>query len=412
MTERPKTYEALIQPFSRRSLLRGATVLPLAAAASRCAPDTHPLDPAYEALPATREGSVFLAQFPKGPDAVEAAVDKLDFSWLRPGDSVLLKVASNSNKPHPATTAPDAVVGMARALKKRGAGRVIMADQAGIEWVRYRKEGQLAGRGTDAIMEGSGLAQAARDGGAEMHTFDSQPFEEGYFAGTQPRISHWKNPVFIPRIVNEVDHILYLPRLSSHAVTGYTMALKLAVGWMRDDARLEFHQKGASLYEKYTQVSYMPEIHRKLRGAFFYVTDLLLDIGPDVGTTVPLPEAVVLHSNHLGDADALGSALLLAFDDLAPSPLDYLGVYPEQANYWNRYLVKYWGSEAESQYEDHRPASFWNGISNDPAIRHAYVLDGEKPKSIKVNQAGTPFPPPIMNALMQYSGGIFSFDRG
>ena len=41
----------------------------------------------------------------------------------------------------------------------------------------------------------------------------------------------------IARAITEVDHLVYLPRLSSHVLTGYTHGHKIAVGWLRDDPR-------------------------------------------------------------------------------------------------------------------------------------------------------------------------------
>ena len=401
----------LVSPFSRRTLLRGAALLPVAAAASRCAPDLHATDPAFDALPATRHGQLLLGVLPHGANAVVQACNHLDFSWLRPGDSVFLKLASNSAKPHPATTAPDAVRGMVQALKDRGAGRVVVGDQAGIQWVRYRAQGQLTGRSSMDVLRENGLLAAIEAAGAEVHTFDSEPFDAGYFAATPPRISHWRNDIFLPNIINNVDHIIYMPRISAHAITGYTMALKIVVGFMRDDTRLEFHQKGASLYEKYAQISYVPQVRSKLRMVFSYASRLLLDIGPDNGTEVPLPQAIMVAGTHPADHDALTSAMLLAYDDLTPSPIDVVEPYPLQSNYWNTTLVQEWGDAAMRAYERFVPAAYWLGVAHDPAVRHAYVLDGERPHTITVRQLGGALPPPVMQALAQRDGGLFSFER-
>ncbi|MEW5852300.1 MAG: DUF362 domain-containing protein [Myxococcota bacterium] len=394
-------------------LLRGAAAVPLTAGVlSSCGDgvDYQEPSPDYEKLPRTREGNVMLAQLDKGPDSVVEVCRKLDFSWLKPGESVLLKVASNSKYQHPSTTSGDAIRGMVRFLKEKGAGRVVVADQAGIEWVRYRADSKVGA--TRSMFEQNGLMQASRDAGAEVHFFDDEPFETGYFAATPPSLSHWKGPINVPNIIRDVDHIIYMPRLSAHAVAGYTMALKVAVGWLRDDSRLEFHQKGASTYEKYTEITYTREIKERLRLVFTYASKVLLDIGPDQGTTVDLPHALILATTHPGDHDAVGSRLLTALDDMFPSPIDLFPIYPIQADYWNKYLVEYWGNEAVSKYEAFTPGAFWKGVNHDPALRHAYLLDGVRPKRITITTHGIPLPPPIMESLSTYDDGLFNVVTG
>ena len=102
---------------------------------------------------------------------------------------------------------------------------------------------------------------------------------------------------------------------------------------------------------------------------------------------------------------------MLAVDDLTPSPLDLVPVYPEMADCWNHFLVEYWGEEATRAYERHRPASFWQGVRHDPAIRHAYVLDGERPRQITVTADGTPLPPPIQSSVDRFDSGLLKFVR-
>ena len=100
--------------------------------------------------------------------------------------------------------------------------------------------------------------------------------------------------------------------MSAHAITGYTMALKIAVGWMRDDTRLEFHRDGARLCAKYAEVSHLAEIRARLRGAFFFVTKMQLDVGPDFGTVVPMAavQRAVPFNNRIDEYTVRGDANL------------------------------------------------------------------------------------------------------
>src|SRR5262245_14536642 len=89
------------------------------------------------------EGAVLLGLYAgDGAEALGLAAKRLDFSWLKPGDSVLIKVACNSHHTHPSTTSPSGVAGLVAELKARGAGRVIVADQSGVEWVRNSARGR------------------------------------------------------------------------------------------------------------------------------------------------------------------------------------------------------------------------------------------------------------------------------
>ena len=118
---------------------------------------------------------VRLGFFPQARGPIEAGVDEVlagvDWSWLKPGDSVFVKLACNSGEVHPATTSPAAVRAMVRALKDRGAGRVVVGDQSGVASVRLIKDGRRSGS-TRELFQRNGLYQAIVDSGAEVHCFE------------------------------------------------------------------------------------------------------------------------------------------------------------------------------------------------------------------------------------------------
>jgi len=63
--------------------------------------------------------------------AITRAVDLAGgFDFLKPGDSVLIKVALNSPNPFPATTSPGMVSKIISLLKERGAGDVFVGDKS------------------------------------------------------------------------------------------------------------------------------------------------------------------------------------------------------------------------------------------------------------------------------------------
>ena len=184
-----------------------------------------------------------------------------DFSWLSQGDVVFIKVASNSPNRYPATTSPLAVRAMVGLLRDQGAGQVMVGDKPGVEHVYQDKKGQ---RGSSRdILTRNGLHQAAQDSGAEVHYFDEAGYE-AYFADRPEHESHWQGALMLPRILNEVDHVVLLP-VSRHVLAGSTLGLKAAVGWLRDDSRLELHRDTKSFQEKAVEINDATVLRQKLR---------------------------------------------------------------------------------------------------------------------------------------------------
>ena len=83
---------------------------------------------------------------------------------------------------------------------------------------------------TRELMNSCGVARAAEEAGAELVL----PEEEGWeaFFEDQPVCgSHWKSGIMMPKIINEVDHIVLLPRCSRHVLAGSTLGMKAADGY-------------------------------------------------------------------------------------------------------------------------------------------------------------------------------------
>ena len=79
--------------------------------------------------------------YPQFQDLVNSATD---FSWLKPGDTVLLKIALNSGNPYPMTTDPWLVRCMVALLSEKGASTILAGDQSGAEhvvWTADSKKG-------------------------------------------------------------------------------------------------------------------------------------------------------------------------------------------------------------------------------------------------------------------------------
>ncbi len=231
---------------------------------------------------------------------IENAIEKVllestnGLSWLKKGDTVLLKPTLNSNDPYPATTDPLTLKVVAELLHKKGA-KVILADQSGIEHVIQDKTGILKGS-SQKCFEDSGMNKS----GLYFNALEKRGWNSFYkFNKTKA----WTKGFYISDIVKNVDHIINLPRVSTHAQAGVTLGFKNFVGLLREDSRLEFHNSGPfkqainafaksksktlktnyvnenNFFEKITEISLATK--DKLRLTLFTATKLQTTFGPD-----------------------------------------------------------------------------------------------------------------------------------
>jgi len=379
-------------------------------------PDVADVDPPVAPDPsAVLMGLYASSAIPKAEDAVTQALKQVDFGWLKEGDSVFVKLACNSGNEHPAVTSPAAVTALCAALFEHGAGKVIVGDQAGVEGVRL-VEGEERFGSTKAFTEQNGLLAAITAAGAEPHFFDDQGYAAGYFEATPPEGDHWAEPMMVPNVVKEVDHIVYLPRLSSHILAGYTHGLKVSMGWLRDDSRFHVHHDAASLHEKYTEINYCTEIRDRLRLVLTFAESLLLDMGPDDGTIAVADPRIVIASADLANHDALTAAVLAHIDEITPKDPGVAFTYGDNANTFNSLFLSSlvqgatglpWGSGSDG-YTALVAHKYWDGIDADRALSRAYEITGGVPEQITVRLSGAALEPDLKTAIEAYSGGVFN----
>jgi uncharacterized protein (DUF362 family) len=380
---------------SRRDLGRagaGLVVSPWALSLAGCADEDGPAAWNDQRVAGAEQAVLALyprAVVPSGEEAVQRACRNLDFSWLAAGDSVLVKVASNSPNPHPASTSPAAVRGLVPELFARGAGRVVVAEQCGVEYVRLAP-GDTRFSSTSERLAENGLYQAIVDSGAEPHFFDDQGFDDGYFEATLPEGAHWTQPLYLPRILEEVDHVVYLPRLSAHVLAGYTLGLKLAVGWLRDDSRYQLHHEAEAFYEKYAEISYTAELADRVRLVLTLAESLLLDFGPDTGTVFEADPRIVIASQSLTAHEAVAATVLVHADAVVEAAP---GAHydPASADALNQAFVESWvpdrtgipwGPAMPTPYAGFTAHAIEQGIGFDRALARAWELEGGAPSRI------------------------------
>lgn len=247
---------------------------------------------------------VYVKGMPPIPDAgvISSAIRNVilkatdNLSWLSAGETVLLKPVLNSPDPYPATTHPLAISVTAKILTERGA-KVVIGDQSGIDHVLHHPGGVIHGRTIDNYARsGMGDRNDTRFVG-----FEDSGWDEGFFHHHSACTASWRDGFYLTSWVKKADHIISLPRVSTHSMAGVTLGLKSMVGMLREDSRMEFHAngpmnrfitqaaKGSTLtseddgsgkfFEKIVEIS--DAVRDKLRLTLFLATEVQATFGPD-----------------------------------------------------------------------------------------------------------------------------------
>jgi len=131
-------------------------------------------------------------------------------------------------------------------------------------------------------------------------SFENGRWDEGFYHHQSPCTSSWQSGFFITKL-QRADHIICLPRVSTHSQAGTTLGLKCMVGMLREDSRMEFHANGpynnfirgsakgstlisqndgtGTFFEKIVEIS--DAIREKLRLILFVATKAQTTFGPD-----------------------------------------------------------------------------------------------------------------------------------
>lgn len=306
------------------------------------------------------------------------AVDSLD--WLQPGDTVLIKPVINSGKPYPSTTSPLAIASMVRLLKEKGAGRVVVGDMSGVGHLDQRPEGCKGS--SRKLAKSAGLLPVVLEAGAEWAFFEEAGWE-GFYAEQPVPGSHWRGGIMLPNLLQEVDHIVSMPRCSRHALLGNTLGLKSVVGYMRYDTRLEYHHAAKSIQEKTAEANTVPTLLQKQRLVVTAADKVLATFGPDLGHVIAPPQGLVIASRSLVAHDMVSLAWLIGHWRQAPWRNKLALTDPSSnkvvANLANRVVASMlggwkWGLSAQSMEHSQQP-----DIWRDRTLQRAFELMGGIP---------------------------------
>jgi len=329
-----------------------------------------------------------------------AALAVSDFSWLSRGDSVLIKPVCNSGNPYPATTDPVALRAMIGLLRERGAGRVLVADMSGVETLRFSKD-RLRGS-TRQLMHQNRMAPVVEAAGGEVHAFEEHGWD-AFFEDTPAAAGSWSQPIMMPKLLNEVDHVVLMPRCARHLLAGSTLGMKAAVGWWRHDSRLEYHRDAATLAEKTADSNTVPSLTKKLRLVLTSATQVLTTFGPDQGYVAAPTTGLILASPSLVAHDMISLAWLLENRSLMPAA-DRDGVLKDPntsalfINIANRVVVNWLGGIGDvlstQRLERYDHQSIWD----DRVLRRAFLNSGGVPRIELISEGGS-VPPEIQDKL-------------
>ncbi len=332
------------------------------------------------------DARVVLEGVPKGSsdDALASAVRRAaegatDFSWLSRGDSVFIKPAVNSGNNYPATTSPTGIKAMAKILKEKGAGRVVVCEMSGVEHVKLSQKG-LRGS-TRELMQGNGLAQATEAGGAELYLPEEHGWE-AFFEEAPQAGSHWKAGIMIPSILKEMDHVVLLPRTGRHLLAGTSLGMKAAVGYIRTDSRLEYHRDAGTFFEKTAEINSVPSLKNKLRLTLTVADKVLTTYGPDKGYVSEPDTGLVIASESIVAHDMASLAWLLINRELTPES-EKKGTkdpYPRTRAVVGRGVVMLLGGVRQAAKMQKINAREISSVWDEPTLNRAYHLWGAVPR--------------------------------
>ena len=275
---------------SRKTFLCAGAATSILAASGRdiFAAEEQKAAPAAVAAKAVSPAKVAMVRRGDGLEAVSRAIEMAGgFDFIRPGESVLIKPAMNSSQPFPATTDPAVVSLVVEMCAGKGASRIVVADKP------------FFLKSASSVFERTGIGPAARRAGAEVVPLDKAEWRDVRL----PEATSWGGEFTISAVVQEFDHVVYLPTVRTHKIANFTMSLKNSVGLLAPFSCMRMHVS-RSLPER------IAEINLAVRPSF-YVLDgrkVFVKGGPDKG--LEREPGIVFAGKDPVACDVLGLALL------------------------------------------------------------------------------------------------------
>ncbi len=142
---------------------------------------------------------------------------------IEPGDEVLLKPNFNTEDPPPGSSDPEIVRAVIELLYRHGAGKVLVGDSSTVL------------RSSHTILQNLGMYRVVENAGAELLSFDAGDWVEVETGGKYLR------RVALAEAGVKATKIVYLCCIKTHNLAGFSMSLKLAMGFVRPRDRIRMH---------------------------------------------------------------------------------------------------------------------------------------------------------------------------
>ncbi len=225
-------------------------------------------------------------------EMVEGAVDLIGgFDRLGlSGKTVLLKPNVVSGEANPATTNPEVVGAVVRAVSRRGAKKVYVGDMSALRTISTRRN-----------MDRNGILKAASDNGAEVVIFEDFEWYSVPLEGTR-HISE----AYVTEWIYRPDVIINMPVIKTHRSASYSIALKNFIGCTH--LRQRPYLIGPSHWEELIaefNAAYAPELN------IADGTVSMIAGGPWKGT--PAETGLIIASGDRIAADVAGLGLIRSF---------------------------------------------------------------------------------------------------
>ncbi len=181
--------------------------------------------------------------------ALEAALaETIGLGMIKAGQSVYLRVNSNSGDVYPYSTSPETILAIGGMLKDIGVTDLRIGDRS-----------FFGDKGTAANMVSNGITGAAKKLGTSAIVFDEADTNIDWMALPPGSTNDWKGTIRLPVAVTSADHHIILSCVKTHFIANVTMSLKIALGLVHAedrarDGNLKSHNT-AILYNQVAQIN-------------------------------------------------------------------------------------------------------------------------------------------------------------
>jgi uncharacterized protein (DUF362 family) len=272
---------------------------------------------------------------------------------------------------------------------------------SGIEQVKLTED-KLEGS-TRTLMKASGLAEAALEAGAELN-FPEEAGWEAFFEDYPVDDAYWKQGIMMPNIIQEVDHIILMPRCGRHLLLGNSLGMKNAVGYWRTDSRLEYHKVASTIQEKTADANTVKCLLDKQRLVLTTATQILTTLGPDEGFVVAPDTGLVIASESIvaHDMVALAWLLLNRFAMSAEEKENSRDPYKNQfiVSTLNRLVVMRLGGFKDAWQAERLLRNDIDSIWDDRVLNRAYQVFGGIP-NVNLVDVGVSVPQKTKDELFE-----------